>query len=190
MKKPMKLLLIATVITGAVAAGVVYAMPGGDGCQRGGQHLGMGHRGQGMDDERHIDRMADALDMTKEQRTRARGIIDKSRPGTRELQDRLQDNRKQLHALMQQEAAPEKEVRRLADIQGKAIADMIVQRTKVQADIRSILTPEQRQKMQTRFGKRRGSPAMQDDQEPERHSDAGPLDEQSGERSLARRVSM
>jgi periplasmic protein CpxP/Spy len=192
MKKPMKLLLIATIVSGAVAAGVAYAMPGGERCMRGGHPMGMGHAGHGMDAERHIDRMADALDLTKEQRDQVRSIVDKSRPATRELQDRLRDNRKQLHALMQQDTVSEKEVRRLADIQGKAIADTIVLRTRVQTDIRSILTPEQRQKMQTHFGQRDGFHAMQDDQELDRHSDAGPTDEQSSgsEKTLARRVSM
>ncbi len=193
MKKPMKLLLIATVVTGAVSAGFAYAMPGGgERCRHGGHDMGMGSGRHEMDAEARIDRMADALDLTKAQRDQARAIVDKSRTPARELSDQMRDNRKQLHALMQQDKVAEREIRRLADIQGKAIADMIVLRTKVQTDIRSILTPEQQQKMQMRFGKQRGFSGMQDDQEPERHSDAGPVDEPgpASEKPLVKRVSM
>ena len=193
MKKPIKLLLIATVVTGAVAAGIAYAMPGGgERCMRGGHEMGMGFGRHGMDSEVRIDRMADALDLTKDQRGQVRSIVDKSRTAARELSDRMRDNRKQLRDLMQQDKASEGEVRRLADIQGKAIADMIVLHTKVQTDIRSILTPEQRQKMQERLRQHRGSPAMQDDQEPERQSDAGSLEQlTSGNNKLSvKRISM
>lgn len=194
MKKPIKLLLIATVVSGAVAAGIAHAMPGGgERCMRGGhEEMGMGVGRHGMDSEARIDRMTDALDLTKEQRGQVRSIVDKSRTPARELSDRMRDNRKQLHALMQQDKAADGEIRRLADIQGKAIADMIVLRTKVQTDIRSILTPEQRQKMQERFGQRHGFPAMQGDPEPERQSDAGPVEHlTSGNNTLSvKRISM
>ena len=192
MKKPMKLLLIATVVSGVVAAGLAHAMPGGERCMRGGHEMGKGYGRHGMDAEARIERMADALDLTREQRSQMRSIVDKSRPQTREARDRLSDSRKQLHALMQQDQASEGEIRRLADSQGKAMADMIVLHSKVQADIRSLLTPEQRQKMQQRFGRRHGFPGMPQDQEPQRHSDAGPADEQgagSGQ-PPAKRVSM
>ncbi len=191
MKKPMKLLLIATVVTGTVAAGFAYAMPGGDRCLRGGHEMGKGH-GHGMDTEARIERMADTLDLTPEQRSQMRGIVDKSRPQTREVRDRLHDSRKQLRALMRQDKASEGEIRRLADMQGKAMADMIVLRAKVQADISSLLTPEQRQKLQQRFGRHRDFSATQQDREVEQQSDAGPADalNPGSEKSLARRVSM
>jgi Spy/CpxP family protein refolding chaperone len=190
MKKPMKLLLIAGVVSGVVATGLVHAMPGGERCMRGGHEMGKGHGRHGMDPEARIERMADALDLTQEQRSQMRGIVDKSRPQTREVRDRLRDSRKQLHALMQQDQAPEGEIRRLADSQGKAMADMIVLHTRVQADIRSLLTPEQRQKMQQRFGRQHGFPGML--QEPERQSDAGPADELGAGSGIppAKRVSM
>ena len=189
MRKPMRLLLIATVVTGAVAAGLAYAMPGGgERCHR--DDNGMGHGGMGA--ETRIDRMADALDLSQKQRDQVRGIVDKSRPSMRELRDRMHDNRKQLRALMQQDKAPEGEIRRLADIQGKAIADMIVLRAQMRTEIRSVLTPEQREKIQSHRGQRRGPGAHGDNQQYEQQSNAGQMDELEvgSENPLAKRVSM
>ncbi len=189
MRKPMRLLLIATVVTGAAVAGLAYAMPGGgERCHHDGH--GMGHGGMGA--EARIDRMADALDLSQKQRDQVRGIVDKSRPSMRELHDRMHDNRKQLRALMQQDKAPQGEVRRLADIQGKAVADMIVLRTQMRSEIRSVLTPEQREKSQSHRGKERGPSAHGDNQQHEQQSNARQMDELDvgNENLLAKRVSM
>ena len=69
-----------------------------------------------------------------------RAIVDKSRPQKRALRDTLGENRKQLRALMQQGTPSDGEVREIADAQGRTIADMIVLRTKIQADINAVLT--------------------------------------------------
>ena len=74
-------------------------------------------------------------------------IVDKARPQTRELRDRLIETHKQLRALTQQGTPKDSEVRKLADAQGKAIADMIVLRTKIRTDIRAVLTDAQRQQL-------------------------------------------
>lgn len=154
MKKSIKTMLIITAITGGVATGLAYAMPpgGGEGCLHGGRGTGFGHHG--MDAESHVDRMAERLDLTKEQRDKVRAIVDKTRPQTRELRDKLSENRKQLQTLTRQGTAKESDIRKLADNQGKLIADMIVQRSKVQGEISAVLTPEQREKMQQRFENR------------------------------------
>jgi len=154
MNKSIKTLLIVTAIAGSMAAGLAYAMPPGSGesCLHGGRSMGFGHRG--MDSDSQVDRMAERLDLTKEQRDKVRAIVDKTRPQTRELRDKLSENRKQLQTLTQQGTAKESEIRKLADNQGKLIADMIVQRNKVQGEISAVLTPEQREKMQLRFEQR------------------------------------
>ncbi len=114
----------------------------------------MGYGPQRFDPEVRIERMAEALDLTTEQRDKVRAIVDKLRPQVRELRDKLTDNRKQLRALAQQGNAKEADVRKLADAQGKLVADMIVQRTKVHNEIHAVLTPEQREKLQQRFERR------------------------------------
>ena len=154
MKKSIKTLMIATAIAGSMAAGFTYAMPPGGGgrCPDGGRGMGFGQ--QGMDADAHVDRMAERLDLSKEQRDKVRAIVDKTRPQTRELRDKLSENRKQLQTLTRQGTAKESEIRKLADNQGKLIADMIMQRSKVQGEINAVLTPEQREKMQQRFENR------------------------------------
>jgi Spy/CpxP family protein refolding chaperone len=154
MKKSIKTLLIGTAIVGSVAAGLAYAMPPGSGehCLHGGRGMGFGQHG--MDADAHVDRMAERLDLTKEQRDKVRAIVDKTRPQTRELRDKLSENRKQLQTLTRQGTAKEGEIRKLADSQGRLIADLIVQHSKVQGEINAVLTPEQRDKMQQRFEQR------------------------------------
>jgi Spy/CpxP family protein refolding chaperone len=143
MKKSIKSLLIGTAIVGSLAAGLAHALSSGSGeyCMR----------GRGMDSESHVNRMVERLDLTKEQRDKVRTIVDKARPQTRDLHDKLSENRKQLRALTQQGTVMEGDIRKLADSQGKLIANKIVQRSKLQAEVNAVLTPEQREKMQQRL---------------------------------------
>ena len=154
MKKSIRTLLIGTAIVGSVVAGLAYAMPPGYGesCMHGEHGMGSGHHG--MDSDSQVDRMVERLDLTKEQRDKVRAIVDKSRPQTRELRDKFSENRKQLQTLTQLGTVKESEIRKLADIQGKLMADMIVQRSKVRGEVNAVLTPEQREKMQQQFGHR------------------------------------
>jgi len=178
MNTSLKKLLVVSAIAGGLATGAVLADPpagapcpyGGPGAGPGamGYGPGMGHRGNGMgpggygmgygrhgfDSEARIDRMAAMLDLTKEQREKVRAIVDKSTPKTRELRDKLADNRTQLRTLVQQDKAKDADVRKLADEQGKLVAEMIVQRTKVKNEIHAVLTPEQREKVQQRWQNR------------------------------------
>ena len=160
MKTSIKSLLVIMAITGAVGAGVAYAFPpgGAHGCPSGAHTMSFkGHEGY-RDSDRMIEHMSASLNLTKEQRDAMYAIVDKSRPQTRELRDRLADTHKQLRALMRQGTPKESEVRELADAQGKAIADMIVLRTKVRTEINHVLTDAQRQQMQQWRG-HRGRPA-------------------------------
>jgi Spy/CpxP family protein refolding chaperone len=150
MKRSIKSLVVVIAITGTVGAGVAYAFPPGGthGCSSGAHTMAFkGHEGYG-DPDRMIEHMATSLNLSKEQRDAMYAIVDKSRPQTRELRDRLTENHQQLRALMQQGAPKESEVRKLADAQGKAIADMIVLRNKVRTEIHNVLTDAQRTQMQ------------------------------------------
>jgi Spy/CpxP family protein refolding chaperone len=150
MKSSIKALLVVMAVTGAAGAGLAHAFPptGSQGCMHGAHSMGFaGHDGYG-DPDRFIDRMADSLNLTKAQRDSMRAIADKARPQTRELRDQLAENHKQLHALMRQNAPKESEVRQLADAQGRAMAEMIVLRTKVWTEIRGVLTDAQREQLQ------------------------------------------
>jgi periplasmic protein CpxP/Spy len=162
MKTSIKTLLIAMTLAGGVAATAAYAMPPGGGpgsgaCGYGayGAGFGRGGMGGGIDSETHVDRLAYRLNLTPEQRTKVRAIVDKARPETRALRDKLFDNRQQLRTLVRQGNAKEADVRKLADVQGKLMADMIVQRSKLHNEINAVLTPEQREQFQ-QLGPRRG----------------------------------
>jgi len=172
MKKPIKTLLLATALASGMGAGLAYAMPPG-----GGKHCahdrGMSYGRHSMDSEMRIDRMAEYLGLSTEQRAQVRAIVDKARPQARALHDKLRDNHQQLRALMQQDKPKDSEVRKLADAQGKLIADQIVQRTKMQSDIRAVLTPEQREKLQQRFGRRGPVSSLEPGHSPASLSDRG-----------------
>lgn len=172
MKTTLKTLLIATTLAGGLTAGLAHAMPPGGDCGEGPRAMGFDRHG--MDADARIERMAATLNLSKEQRDKVRAIVDKARPQSRELRDKLADNHKQLRALMEQGTPKEADVRKLADTQGKLIADMIVQRTRVHGEISAVLTPEQRDQLKQRFQQRGrfGGPrsSMQDDGGPE-HDD-------------------
>ncbi len=156
MNRSIKSLLVVMAITGAVGAGIAYAFPSGGahGC-RDGAHASAfkGHGGYG-DSDRMIEHMAARLDLSKEQRDAMFAIVDKARPQTRALRERLDETHKQLRALTQQGAPKEAEVRKLADAQGKAIADMIVLHAKVRTEIQGVLTDAQRQQLEQWRGQR------------------------------------
>lgn len=178
MKTSIKSLVVVMAITGAVGAGVAYAFPpgGAHGCSPGAHTMAFkGHEGYG-DPDRMIERMASSLNLSKDQRDAMYAIVDKSRPQTRELRDRLAETHKQLRALMQQGTPKESEVRKLADAQGKAIADMIVLRNKVRTEIHNVLTDAQREQMQQWRGQH-GRPASFEKQ--------GSADKQGSVRNLS-----
>lgn len=146
MKRSIKALLIATTLVGGAAAAVAYAMPpGGGACGYGPHAMGLGRHG--MDHEARIERMAQHLNLTQEQREQVRAIVDKHRPQTRALRDQLTESHKQLREIVRSDRFNENEVRKLAEAQGKLKAEMIVQRAKVQNEIRAVLTEEQRRQL-------------------------------------------
>lgn len=160
MKSSLKSLVVVMAITGAVGAGLAYALPpgGAQSCPRGGHAMGFKGHGGYADSDRMIERLSATLNLSNQQRDAMYAIADKARPQTRALRDQLVETHKQLRALKQQGTPNESEVRKLADAQGKAIADMIVLRTKVQTEIRGVLTDAQRQQLD-QWREHRGRPA-------------------------------
>jgi Spy/CpxP family protein refolding chaperone len=160
MKSSIKSLMVVMAVTGAVGAGLAYALPpgGAQSCPRGGHAMGFaGHGGYG-DSDRMVERLAARLNVSKQQRDAMYAVVDKARPQERALRDQLIETHRQLRALQLQGTPKESEVRKLADAQGKAIAEMIVLRARVQADIRGVLTDAQRQQLD-QWREQRGRPA-------------------------------
>lgn len=131
-----------------------YAMPphdskGPGNCMRGEHKAGPGGRGF------NVDRMAEKLKLSNDQRTQIESIINESKDQLTEFREKMQGNRKQLRALTQTATLNEADVRKIADAQGDLKADMIVLRVQQRAKINSILTEDQRAKLKEMRGKRR-----------------------------------
>lgn len=143
-----KLLAAAALVSGLMTASA-FAFAGG-GCS-GGAH------GRGWGDGHGIERMAEWLDLSADQRTSVRAIEDKYRPQLRSLRDRMTDSRKALREATAQSAPDDAKVRMLADAQGKAMAAMIVLRTRMFGEMRLLLTDTQRAKLRD-FSERKLTP--------------------------------
>jgi len=131
-----------------------YAMPPSDGkgpgnCMRGEHKAGPGGRGF------NVDRMAEKLNLSNDQRTQVESIMNESKDQLTEFREKMQENRKQLRTLTQTAPLNEASVRKIADAQGDLKADMIVLRVQQRAKINSILTEDQRAKLKEMRGKRR-----------------------------------
>jgi Spy/CpxP family protein refolding chaperone len=147
----MKYTTATVIISAALAGSLAAAVPA---FARGmGPHGDCGHDGPGMsgmhgDPEARIEHMTRELNLSTSQRDSVRAIADKHRAEMRALHDRMADNHKQLQALTAQGDVDEAKLRAVADAQGKDMADMIMLRTRMQAEIAKVLTPAQREQMQ------------------------------------------
>jgi Spy/CpxP family protein refolding chaperone len=134
--KPAKSLIAAALMAASLVTVPALARPHGGpgGCDG-------GHPGMSFGDR--AEHMARRLDLTKEQRDSVRAVEDKYRPQMRALRDRMMDTRKALA-----DAAPgDARLRELADAQGKTMAEMIVLRAQIRAEMDKILTDAQREQM-------------------------------------------
>jgi Spy/CpxP family protein refolding chaperone len=151
-----KLLIAGLVLAGLAAAGtqLAVASPGEYGrCEGRGGHERMGG---GMHDEDHFVRHLERrLDLSAEQRTAVRKVVDQSQAQRRALHDKLNANRVALHALTESGKADDKQLQKLADEHGKLMAEMIVQRSKVHSEIQKVLTSEQREQLKEMRDRRR-----------------------------------
>ncbi len=156
MKKLSNPLLASVLIVSSLGlAATASAMSSGEGsdCERGGHKMGPGHKqgGRGF----NVERMANKLDLTDDQSTQIKAIVEQSKQQMSDQHDKMQENRKQLRALMQQSPLNEAEVRKIADTQGDLKADMIVLRAQQHATIHAVLTDEQRAQWKETRGNRR-----------------------------------
>lgn len=103
-----------------------------------------GHAGFGQ--ERHgWGQLAKRLQLSKEQRQSMNAIEDKYHPKLRDLGQSLGDNR----AALKKMDANDPKLADTAAAQGKAIADLIVMRKQMHAEMRQVLTEAQRQTLDT-----------------------------------------
>lgn len=128
-------LVVMTVLGLSTLAVAVYAAGPGHGMM-GGPILG----GQLF----RMMRMADELELSKEQRTEIDRIIDAARPSAREYVYTLGDGREALRALSEETEFDEKRVRALAEEHARSLAELMVIGLRLSAEVNAVLSPEQR----------------------------------------------
>lgn len=94
--------------------------------------------------DRH--RMADALNLSDEQRRQMKNIHRAARAEMLRLHDAMEDNREALRRLDPASPGYMRQVNRLAAEKGALVERMVKHRAKVRAAVAAILTPEQRQR--------------------------------------------
>lgn len=144
MKKLTKSLLAATLVVSSVGlVTVVSAMPfaDGPGCGRAGHHMAYSKHSSSRGP--NLERLADRLDMTEEQRAEIKVILDDAREQMVELREQIRENRVELRELTGQAEFDEVAVRSLADKQGDLKAEAIVLRARQRHDMKAVLTDEQ-----------------------------------------------
>ncbi|MFB3906630.1 MAG: Spy/CpxP family protein refolding chaperone [Acidobacteriota bacterium] len=96
---------------------------------------------------RMFGRMFKNLDLTDQQRTDIRKVLEAERSIMQPIREQLRENREALQAATKDGQFNEAEVTKVAERQGELMAQMIVSRERVKAQIWQILTPEQREKL-------------------------------------------
>ncbi|MBC7908902.1 MAG: Spy/CpxP family protein refolding chaperone [Pyrinomonadaceae bacterium] len=103
---------------------------------------------------RMMNRIADRLDLSEEQRQQVKTILENERPTVEPLVRSLIATKQELREATSNGKFNEEQVRALADRQGQTMSQLIVEKERVKAQIYNILTPEQRaeaEKMRSRF---------------------------------------
>lgn len=128
----------------------------GDGFHGGARHGGgHGAHGGGM-------RELHALDLTEAQRDQIFKIHHDQAPAFRDQMKKVQAARESLQTLARADRLDDAAVRRAADAQAKAISDLAVMRVQTASKVRSVLTPEQKSRLdQMREQRRAPKPAPQ-----------------------------
>lgn len=90
--------------------------------------------------------LAEQLELTPEQRDKAGKVLDETTPKVRALMFRMMDARKAGQALKSGQAS-DKDLRKHADEQGQIVAELTYLGLKARADLRELLTEEQRKKL-------------------------------------------
>lgn len=133
-----------------VAAGSVYAWPGGHGDR---QYGNCDRRGAGMNYEQHekrmdnrLERMAVILDLSDEQKAQMKDLHEKNWQNRQTMRAQIQANRDELREYKFGKEFNEAEFRAKAQKLADLKTEMMVQRAKHKQDMFAQLTPEQQVK--------------------------------------------
>ena len=159
LKKIPILLGILTVVIAFPAASLYAQQRGPGGFDRPGfmaGSAGPGRMGGEMGTMR-LFRMAEQLDLTKDQRNSIARIMDATQPKIRDNMFKMMDTRKAMRELFDAKGKiDDRKLHTLTKDQGDAMAEMTYLRLKMRSDIRNVLTQEQLAKLDSFRGQRRG----------------------------------
>jgi Spy/CpxP family protein refolding chaperone len=150
-----------TIVSGAAAAALTTALvfAGSLSAQLSGVDKdGYGHHhhhrsdypgGFGMHGHSGLMRAVRQLDLSEEQQTQLRGLLESGRETFRDQMRSLQETRRAVEEAMNGEPYDAARLQQLAEAQGTAVTGMILKRAETWQEIRSVLTPEQRVELNT-----------------------------------------
>ena len=111
------------------------------------------HRGGG---ERHLERLADELNLSDAQRQQIKQIHRDARGEKLAIRDAMQDNREAMQKLDPSAKDYGRQVEQLAGEKGDLVKRLTIQRSNVRAQMYAVLTPEQRELAKDMKKHRRG----------------------------------
>ena len=134
----MKKIIFALVAVLSLSIGSILVF-----AQRGGGDFGRGHGGRGGF---MFHRIAKELNLTDEQKTQIKQIMEAEKSKVQPIFESLKENRQKMEALTADGNFDEAKVKQLADEQGSLTSLLIVEKERVKSQIFQILTTEQREK--------------------------------------------
>jgi Spy/CpxP family protein refolding chaperone len=158
MRKSSWLSLAATMVIGASAAlaapgpadmGPPGMGPGGMGMLDGGAAL------IGVPSPRMLDRLAADLGLTADQQQKIRGVFESARPEMEQVRDRSRENAEKLRAAQPGSAGYDAVVSEVARNAGELASRAVTNGAQLRAQVWAVLTPDQRQKLETLQAQRR-----------------------------------
>jgi periplasmic protein CpxP/Spy len=124
-----------------------------------------GHMGGGFPFGHTLGFFADYLDLTNAQQTQVKDILAKQKPAIQPLMDQFKQSHDQLRQIAESGNFEEAKVRTIAGQQAQTMTELTVQKTRIEAELFQVLTPEQKTKMdkflsrhEDRFMHMQGSP--------------------------------
>ncbi|MBS1792462.1 MAG: Spy/CpxP family protein refolding chaperone [Acidobacteria bacterium] len=133
----MKKVILAITATTILGLGAVLIF----GQKMGGERFGFGPKGFGGP---HFERLFEKLNLTEEQKTQVKQIIEDSKTRVKPLMESLRANHEQMEKLGKDGVYNEEQVTQLAAAQADTMKQLIIEKEKTKAQIFAVLTPEQR----------------------------------------------
>ncbi len=129
----MKKATIAILAIAILGLGAIFIF-----AQKGGMKYGRGFGGHGF------ERIAEKLNLSDEQKTQVRTILEDSKTRIKPLMETLRTNHEQIKNLGTDGVFNEAQVQQIAAAQAETTKQLIIEKEKTKAQIFTILTPDQR----------------------------------------------